>query len=98
MKLTLIKCKDCIVCPEATAKRVEYKVKSINKYLVIQDIMITCFCEESTVIWIGKADSIERIPNAWVRRWKKVFGNYIKKTNRGSYEINIPDEDLEVVE
>lgn len=98
MKLTLIKCKNGIVCPEATAKRVEYKVKSINKYLIVQDIMITCFDEASTVVWIGKADSIERISNAWVRRWKKVFGNYIKKTSRGSYEINIPDEDLEVVE
>lgn len=29
---------------------------------------------------------------------EKLFGNYIKKTSRGSYEINIPDEDLEVIE
>lgn len=101
MKLTLIKCKDGIVCPEATAKRVEYKVKSIDKYLIIQDIMITCFYDDSIrskIVWIGKADSVERIPNTWVRKWKKVFGNYIKKTSRGSYEINIPDEDLEVLE
>lgn len=83
MKLTLIKCKDRIVCVEATDKLVEYKVKSMNKYLVIKDVFITAFVEDSTIVWLGKEEPVERVSNAWVRRWK----NFSEITLRKLVEV-----------